>query len=96
MNRAVLILGTVLIIADLLWPWVKMMHLFHLPGDILVDRPGFKFMFPITTMLIVSAVLSLLGWLMRRSPARRNSERRIGPKLCTSRTTKGNSRIEHS
>jgi hypothetical protein len=42
------------------------MHLFHLPGDIFIDRPGFKFIFPITTMLIVSAVLSLAAWLMRR------------------------------
>jgi hypothetical protein len=34
--------------------------LFHLPGDIIVDRPGFKLFFPITTMVILSAVLSLL------------------------------------
>jgi hypothetical protein len=33
---------------------------FHLPGDIVVDRPGFKFFFPITTMLIVSAALSII------------------------------------
>jgi len=42
------------------------MHLFHLPGDITIDRPGFKFFFPITTMLILSAVLSIIAWLMRR------------------------------
>ena len=36
------------------------------PGDVVIDRPGFKFMFPIATMLIISAVLSLLVWLMRR------------------------------
>jgi hypothetical protein len=42
------------------------MHLFHLPGDIVIDRPGFKFFLPITTMLIVSVVLSLLAWLLRR------------------------------
>jgi hypothetical protein len=42
------------------------MHLFHLPGDIVIDRPGFKFMFPIMTMLIVSVVVSLIAWLMRR------------------------------
>jgi hypothetical protein len=42
------------------------MHLFHLPGDIVIDRPGFKFFFPITTMLIVSAVLSIIVWLVRR------------------------------
>ena len=59
-------LGTVFIIAGLLWPWLERMHLFHLPGDIVVDRTGFKFIFPITTMLILSAVLSLLAWLPRR------------------------------
>jgi hypothetical protein len=42
------------------------MHLFHLPGDIVIDRPGFKFFFPITTMLIVSVVLSIIAWLARR------------------------------
>jgi hypothetical protein len=31
-----------------------------------VDRPGFKFFFPITTMLLASAVLSFVAWLMRR------------------------------
>jgi hypothetical protein len=66
MNRPLITLGTVLIIAGLIWPWLKKMHLFHLPGDILIDRPGFKFFFPITTMLIVSAVLSILAWLLRR------------------------------
>jgi hypothetical protein len=66
MNRVLLALGTVFIIAGLLWPWLKRLHLFHLPGDIIIDRAGFKFIFPITTMLIVSAVLSLIAWLMRR------------------------------
>jgi Protein of unknown function (DUF2905) len=66
MNRPLITLGTLLIIAGLIWPWLKKMHLFHLPGDILIDRPGFKFFFPITTMLIVSAVLSILAWLLRR------------------------------
>jgi Protein of unknown function (DUF2905) len=42
------------------------MHLFHLPGDIVIDRPGFKFFLPITTMLIVSAVLWIVAWLIRR------------------------------
>ena len=66
MNRFLVIFGTVLVVAGLLWPWLKKMHLFHLPGDIVIDRPGFKFFFPITTMLIVSVVLSIVAWLMRR------------------------------
>jgi hypothetical protein len=66
MNRFLLILGIAFIIAGLLWPWLKRVPLFHLPGDIFIDRPGFKFMFPITTMVIVSVVLSLIAWIMRR------------------------------
>jgi hypothetical protein len=66
MSRALLVIGAILIIAGLLWPWLQRLHLFHLPGDVVIDRPGFKFMFPITTMLIVSAALSLLAWLLRR------------------------------
>jgi hypothetical protein len=61
-----IVLGAVLVVAGLLWPWLKKVHLFHLPGDIVIDRPGFKFFLPITTMLIVSAVLSIVAWLIRR------------------------------
>jgi len=66
MNRFLLALGIACIISSLLWPWLKRIPLFHLPGDILIDRPGLKFFFPFTSMLIVSVVLSLLIWLLRR------------------------------
>jgi Protein of unknown function (DUF2905) len=66
MNRWLLALGTLFIVAGLFWPWLKKVHFFHLPGDIVIDRPGFKLFFPITSMLIVSAILSLLVWLLRR------------------------------
>jgi len=66
MNRSLIGLGGVLILAGVLWPWIRRVSLFHLPGDVVIDRPGFKFFFPVMTMLIVSALLSLLVWLMRR------------------------------
>ncbi len=60
------VLGAMLVVAGLLLPWLKKMHLFHLPGDIVIDRLGFKFFLPITTMLIASAALSIAAWLIRR------------------------------
>jgi len=38
-----------------------------LPGDIVVSRPGFTFVFPVVTSLVVSAVLTailrlIFGW----------------------------------
>lgn len=38
----------------------------HLPGDIRIERPGFSCFFPITTMIIVSIVLSILLSLLSR------------------------------
>ena len=66
MNRLLIALGAMLILAGLLWPWLKKMNLLRLPGDIVIDRPGFKFFLPITTMVIVSLVLSIVAWLMRK------------------------------
>ena len=66
MNRILIALGVGLIVLGLTWPWVKRLPLFRLPGDIVIDRPGFKFFFPITTMLLLSAVISLLSWILRK------------------------------
>jgi len=38
----------------------------HLPGDIRVEKPGFSFYMPLTSMLLVSAVLSMVAWLVRK------------------------------
>jgi hypothetical protein len=46
MNRLLVALGAALVVAGLLWPWLKRTHLFHLPGDIVIDRPGVQVLFP--------------------------------------------------
>jgi hypothetical protein len=33
-----------------------------LPGDVVVSRPGFTFVFPVVTCLLLSAVLTLIVW----------------------------------
>ncbi len=66
MNRLLIMLGAALILVGVLWPLLKRLHLFQLPGDIVIDRPGFKFFFPITSMLLVSVVLSVVLWIFRR------------------------------
>ncbi|GAB4277650.1 MAG: DUF2905 domain-containing protein [Deferrisomatales bacterium] len=44
----------------------KLPFLGRLPGDIVVERPGFTLYFPLGTSLLLSAVLTLLFWLLRR------------------------------
>ncbi|HLS80447.1 MAG TPA: DUF2905 domain-containing protein [Steroidobacter sp.] len=66
MRRTLIILGALIILLGVAWPWLSKLPIGRLPGDIVVDRPGFKFFLPITTMIIVSVVLSVLLWLFRR------------------------------
>ena len=66
MQRALIIIGLTLVVLGLAWPWLSKLPLGRLPGDIVIDRPGAKVFIPITTMILISAVLSLLLWLFRR------------------------------
>lgn len=60
-----IVVGALLLAAGLCWPWLSMLPLGRLPGDIVVDRPGFKLVIPLTTMLLVSALLTLVVWIVR-------------------------------
>jgi len=66
MSRTLIVIGIILILLGLLWPWLSRFGLFRLPGDIVIERDNFRFYFPITSMLLISAVLSLILWLFRR------------------------------
>jgi hypothetical protein len=65
-QRILIIIGLLITAIGIAWPWLARLNLGRLPGDIVVDRPGFKFLFPITTMIIVSVVLSVILWLFRK------------------------------
>jgi Protein of unknown function (DUF2905) len=66
MARWLIILGVVLVVAGLLWPWITKLGLGRLPGDIVVERENFRLYLPITTSILVSVALSLILWLLNR------------------------------
>ncbi len=66
MQRALIVVGLLVLVAGLLWPWLGQLPLGRLPGDIVIDRPGLKIYLPITTMILASAVISLLLWIFRQ------------------------------
>ena len=65
-QRLLIILGLLIVAVGVLWPWLSKLPIGRLPGDMVVDRPGFKLFAPFTTMIIVSLVVSLIVWLLRR------------------------------
>ena len=66
MQKILIIAGLLLLIVGLLWPWLGKLPLGRLPGDIVVERDGFRLYFPVTTAVLLSLVATLLYWLFRR------------------------------
>jgi multisubunit Na+/H+ antiporter MnhG subunit len=59
MARFLIILGLILLVAGLLWPYIGKLGLGRLPGDIVYHRGHTTFYFPIVTSLVLSVLLSL-------------------------------------
>lgn len=66
MQRTLIVLGAVLLILGLAWPWLSRLGLGRLPGDIRIERNGFHLYFPLTSGILISLLLSLILWLFRR------------------------------
>jgi Protein of unknown function (DUF2905) len=66
LQRFLIGLGLVILVAGVLWPILSRLGLGRLPGDIMYQRGSATFYFPLTSSIIVSIVLSLLFWLFNR------------------------------
>lgn len=66
MVKWLITLGVILIALGLLWPILAKLGLGNLPGDIRIERKGFHFYFPLTSGLILSVVLTLILWILRK------------------------------
>jgi hypothetical protein len=65
-QRLLIFLGLLLVAAGAAWPWLRRLPFGRLPGDIHVVRGNMSFHFPLMTCLVVSVVLSIVLWLLRR------------------------------
>jgi len=66
MQRLLVIAGCLLLAAGAAWPWLSRLPFGRLPGDIHIVRDGFSFYFPLTTCILISLVLSIVVWIVRR------------------------------
>lgn len=65
-QRTLIILGLVLVATGLAWPFLGKLGLGRLPGDIAIEREGFRLYIPIVTSILISLVVTVLFWLFRR------------------------------
>jgi Protein of unknown function (DUF2905) len=66
-QRALIIIAAAILATGLAWPWLSKLWLGRLPGDTRIETESGGFYFPLMTRLIISIVLSVILWVIRRS-----------------------------
>jgi hypothetical protein len=67
-GKVIILAGAVMLFIGIIW--YSFGHKVHwigrFPGDIRIEKEHFRFYFPITTMILISLLISLILYLMRR------------------------------
>jgi hypothetical protein len=66
MPKLLIVLGVVLIAVGLAWMLGERLGLGRLPGDFVYERGNVRIYVPIATSILISAVLTLILWLIGR------------------------------
>lgn len=67
-GKSIVLIGILIVIAGLIIWFLgdKLRFLGRLPGDISIEKENYRIYIPITTMILVSIVLTLIMWLIQR------------------------------
>ena len=60
MQKILIILGIILLIIGVIYPYIQKLGLGQLPGDILFKTGNSTFFFPIVTCIVVSIILTVI------------------------------------
>lgn len=67
LGKSLIIFGLIIIVFGIIITFAgKIPWLGRLPGDIQIKRDSFTFYFPLATCILVSVIVSLLLWLLKR------------------------------
>ena len=60
MQKILMILGIVILVIGLLYPYIKKIGLGQLSGDVIFKSGNATFLFPVVTCIIISVVLTII------------------------------------
>ena len=60
MQKFLIILGLIILVVGLIYPYIKKLGLGQLPGDIIFKSENSTFFFPLATCIIISIVLTII------------------------------------
>ena len=67
-GKIIIIIGVVIVMAGVLVYFFhdKLNWIGRLPGDVRIEKGNFRFYFPITTMIVLSLLLTLIAQIIKR------------------------------
>jgi hypothetical protein len=67
-GKIIIIIGVVILLAGVLVYFFhdKLNWIGRLPGDVRIEKENFKFYFPITSMILLSLLITLIAQIIRR------------------------------
>ena len=65
MSKVLIILGAILILIGLIYPYLQSLGIGRLPGDIVVKKENFNLYFPVTSAIIISILLTIIFRLFK-------------------------------
>ncbi|RIJ34431.1 DUF2905 domain-containing protein [Pontibacter oryzae] len=67
-GKTIVVIGLILVVVGLIFWFAgdKFSWFGHLPGDIRIEKKNVRFYAPITSMVLLSILLSVLLWVLRK------------------------------
>ena len=65
MSKVLIILGAILILIGLIYPYLQSLGIGRLPGDIVIKKDNFSLYFPVTSAIIISILLTIIFRLFK-------------------------------
>ena len=67
-GKIIIIIGVVIVLAGVLVYFFhdKLNWIGRLPGDVRIEKENFRFYFPITTLIVLSLLLTLVAQIIKR------------------------------
>ena len=67
-GKWIIVAGVIIVIAGILVYFFheKLSWIGRLPGDIRIEKESFRFYFPVTTMILLSLLITLIIWAIRK------------------------------
>ena len=65
MSKVLIILGAILILIGLIYPYLNSLGIGRLPGDIIIKKDNFNLYFPVTSAIIISILLTIIFRLLK-------------------------------